>query len=105
MFSSYMMNAACSGYNRAIFPCLQLSHMPPNGVVFMETDRRYPYRFNDGANSPDEGISVFHNNGGVAANFDGSVEYWKSESWDLLANVDPQQKNRLWCYPDSPDGH
>lgn len=107
MFSSYMMNAAVSGYNRATSPCLRLSQMPPDGVVFWETDERYYWLFNDGANPPNEGVTARHSSGGVAASFDGSVEYWKFDTWHGLSDQDPsaQQKNRLWCYPDSPDGH
>lgn len=107
MFSSYMMNAAVSGYNRNIFPCLPLSHMPPDGVVFWETDERYPWYFNDGANVPNEGVTARHSAGGSAATFSGAVEYWKFDSWHELSDQDPAatQKNRLWCYPDSPDGH
>jgi hypothetical protein len=107
MLSSYMMNAAVSGYNRAIFPCLKLTQMPPDGVVFWETDERYFWLFNDGANTPDQGVTARHSEGGLAATFSGSVEYWKYEDWHDLSDQDPnaQQKNRLWCYPDSTDEH
>jgi prepilin-type N-terminal cleavage/methylation domain-containing protein len=105
MFSSYMMNAAVSGYNRAIFPCEQLSQMPPDGIVLWETDERYPYLFNDGANTPDQGVTARHSAGGLAATFSGSSEYWKFDNWHDLSDATPPQKNRLWCYPDSPDGH
>jgi prepilin-type N-terminal cleavage/methylation domain-containing protein len=107
MFSSYMMNAAASGYGRLIFPSLKLSHMPPDGVAFVETDERYYWYFNDGANYPDQGVTARHNNGGIAATFSGAVEYWKFDTWHELADQDPAdpKKNRLWCYPDSPNGH
>jgi prepilin-type N-terminal cleavage/methylation domain-containing protein len=107
MFSSYMMNAAVSGYGRAIYPCPQLSQMPPDGVVFWETDERYSYLFNDGANTPDQGVTARHDNGGIAATFSGAAEYWKFDAWHELSDQDTGsfQKNRLWCYPNSPDGH
>ena len=107
MFSSYIMNAAVSGYTNAVYPCFQLSRMPPDGVVFWEADGRYAWYFNDGANDPTEGVTMRHNNGGVAAAFSGEVEYWKFDAWHELSDQDPanQKKNRLWCYPNSPDGH
>lgn len=107
IFSSYMMNAAASGYNRSIYPSLPLTRMPSDGVVFWETDGRYNWYFNDGANTPPEGVTMRHNAGGVAATFSGSVEYWKFDDWHELSDQDPgaTQKNRLWCYPDSSDGH
>jgi hypothetical protein len=109
MFSSYMMNAAVSGYNRAIYPCLKLSQMPSEGVVIWETDERYSWYFNDGANTPDQGVTTRHNNGGVAASFDGSAAYFRFDAWHDLSDqgddTNSWQKNRLWCYPDSPDGH
>jgi len=105
MFSSYMMNGAVSGYTNAIYPCMQLSRMPSDGVVFWETDERYFWYFNDGANTPDQGVTTRHNNGGIAAAFSGSVVYWKFDTWHELSDVDPPQKNCLWCYPNSPDGH
>jgi hypothetical protein len=108
-FSSYMMNAAVSGNDRAIFPCVKLSHMPPDGVVFWELQEWNPYLFNDGANTPDQGVTARHNKGGVAASFDGSAEYWKYDTWHELSDqgddTNSWQKNRLWCYPDSPNGH
>jgi prepilin-type N-terminal cleavage/methylation domain-containing protein len=107
MFSSYMMNAAVSGYGRTIYPCLQLSQMSPDGVVFWETDERYYWLFNDGANPPNEGVTARHDNGGIAATFSGAAEYWKFDAWHELSDQDTGsfQKNRLWCYPNSPDGH
>ena len=105
MFSSYMMNGAVCGYAQVIFPCPQLSHMPPDGVVFWETDERYPYLFNDGANPPNDGVTARHGAGGLAATFSGSAEYFKFDAWHDLSDATPPQKNRLWCYPDSPDGH
>jgi prepilin-type N-terminal cleavage/methylation domain-containing protein len=108
-FSSYIMNAAVSGNDRANFPCMQLSRMPSDGIVFWETDERYPYYYNDGANKPDEGVTKRHNGGGIAASFDGSAAYWKFDAWHDLSDqgddTNSWQKNRLWCYPDSSNGH
>jgi len=108
-FSSYMMNAAVSGNDRAIFPCVPLSRMPPDGVVFWEPDEKQLAFFNDGACEPVDVITKRHNGGGIAASFDGSAEYWKFDTWNELSDqgddTNSWQKNRLWCYPDSPNGH
>jgi prepilin-type N-terminal cleavage/methylation domain-containing protein len=105
MFTSYTMNAAVSGYQRAIVSSLRLSVMRTDDVVFWETDERYRHSFAKGANTPDERMTARHDNGGVVATFGGSVEYWTLDYWHQLAEANPEARNRLWCYPKSSDGH
>ena len=62
-----------------------------------------PFYFNDGANFPGEGVSARHNQGAIQAEFDTSVSYVLLKDWNN--DVDDPGKNRLWCYPNSPDGH
>jgi hypothetical protein len=57
---------------------------------------------NDGANYPLEGVSGRHLQGGIQAAFDGSVNYIKLAIW--YEKVAETNRNRLWCYPGSPDG-
>jgi len=40
--------------------------------------------------------------GGIQAVFDGSANYIKLNTW--YEQVQETNANRLWCYPNSPDG-
>jgi len=100
--SSYAMNGAVVGYMYMIYPPVKLSAMRPEDCAFWETDETDPSYFNDGANWPGEGVSARHNQGGIQAVFDGSVSYVRLNDW--YNDVNDTNKNRLWCYPNSPDG-
>lgn len=100
--SSYAMNGAIVGYDFNIHPPEKLSAMLPTDCAFWETDEKHPEYFNDGANWPGEGVSGRHQNGGIQATFDTSVTYIRLETW--YTEVNYTNRNRLWCYPGSPDG-
>jgi prepilin-type N-terminal cleavage/methylation domain-containing protein len=100
--SSYAMNGAVIGYG-AIDKPVKLAAMLPTDCAFWETDEADPFYFNDGANFPGEGVSARHNQGAIQAEFDTSVSYVLLNDWNN--DVDDPGKNRLWCYPNSPDGH
>jgi len=99
--SSYAMNGAVVGYG-AIANSVKLAAMLPTDCAFWETDETEPFYFNDGANFPPEGVSGRHLQGGIQAVFDGSANYIKLNTW--YAEVTDTNRNRLWCYPNSPDG-
>jgi prepilin-type N-terminal cleavage/methylation domain-containing protein len=99
--SSYAMNGAVVGYTETN-PAVRLAAMQPTDCAFWETDETDPGYFNDGANWPLEGVSGRHSQGGIQAAFDGSVNYVRLDVW--YDDVDFTNKNRLWCYPNSPDG-
>ena len=99
--SSYAMNGAVVGYDTGT-PPVKLAAMRPTDCAYWETDETDPSYFNDGANYPKEGVSARHSQGGIQAAFDGSVNYVRLEDW--YKDVDDTNKNRLWCYPNSPDG-
>jgi prepilin-type N-terminal cleavage/methylation domain-containing protein len=101
--SSYVMNGAVNGFFRVNYPPTKLAQMPPTGVVFWETDETVPGDFNDGASQPQEGVSKRHDNGAINANFSGSVSFISFTSWHQQA--DSTNRNDLWCYPNSADGH
>jgi hypothetical protein len=101
--SSYAMNGAVCGYTNVLYPPVKLEQMSPSSIMFWETDETHPAYFNDGANFPAEGVSKRHNQGGIYGAADGSVGFIKFVDWDIEANS--ATKNRLWCYPGSPDGH
>jgi hypothetical protein len=100
--SSYAMNGAVIGYDFSVYPPVKLSAMQPTDCAFWETDEKHPEYFNDGANFPGEGVSGRHQNGGIQGAFDGSVSYVRLDNW--YKDVADANKNRLWCYPGSPDG-
>ena len=100
--SSYAMNGAVVDYSWN-HPSAKLGRMQPNVCAFWETDETEPAYFNDGANYPPEGVSGRHSAGGVQAAFDGSVSYVKLTKWHQ--DMASASRNRLWCNPNSPDGH
>lgn len=100
--SSYVMNGAVCGYNRANYPSIKSSSVVPDAVAFWETDEKHPTYFNDGASFPSEGVSARHIQGAVNATFAGSVSYIKLNIW--YAEAADSNKNTLWCYPNSPNG-
>jgi len=105
-FSSYVMNGAVSGYmfgwNNPAAPTVRLAAFQPGDCCFWEEDVTKPTAFNDGSNSPDEGVSDRHSAGGIEAQFSGTVDYVRLTDW--MNEVASANRNRLWCYPNSPDG-
>jgi len=100
--SSYAINGAVVGYSLN-HPPAKLAQMQPGDCAFWETDETEPTYFNDGANYPPEGVSGRHSAGGVQAAFDGSVSYVKLVQWHQ--DMASTSRNRLWCNPNSSDGH
>ena len=100
--STYVMNGAVNGYGRDIYPPVKLSRMPPNGIVFWEPDETDVNNFNDGASSPNEGLTTRHSQGGVYGEFEGAAVFIKQSAWNT--GCAQPGANPFWCYPDSPDG-
>ena len=100
--SSYAMNGGVIGYMATVYPPVKLAAIQPEDCAFWETDETEPHYFNDGANYPMEGVSGRHLQGGIQGIFDGSASYVKTNVW--YAEVADTNRNRLWCYPNSPDG-
>jgi len=100
--STYVMNGAVNGYGRDIYPPSKLSQMPPRGIVFWEPDENDIGNFNDGASSPNEGLTARHLKGGVDGEFDGAAAFIKQNDWN--SGVAQTVANQFWCYPDSSDG-
>lgn len=101
--SSYAMNGAIVGFSKRVSPPMKLTAMKATDCAFWETDESDPYYFNDGANFPYEPVSKRHNQGAIQSAFDTSVSYIRFDLWDQMAK--DNNRNSLWCYPDSPDGH
>jgi prepilin-type N-terminal cleavage/methylation domain-containing protein len=104
--STYAMNGAVVGYqhgfNNPDEPPVRLAAMRPEDCAFWETDETEPFYFNDGANFPPEGVSARHQQGGIQATFSGTVNYVRLADWKT--EMAEPNRNRLWCYPNSPDG-
>jgi prepilin-type N-terminal cleavage/methylation domain-containing protein len=100
--SSYAMNGAVIGYANELQTPVKLAAMHADDCAFWETDETHPSYFNDGANSPDEGVSARHLQGGIQGTFGGAVSYVKLKNW--YNDVNDTSRNRLWCYPNTPDG-
>jgi prepilin-type N-terminal cleavage/methylation domain-containing protein len=100
--STYVMNGAINGYSLDVFPVLKSSRMPPLGIVFWEPDQNDINNFNDGASSPDEGLTARHAQGGAYGEFNGAADFIKQRLWNI--GVKQTNANQFWCYPDSYDG-
>ena len=99
--SSYVMNGAVNGYDRALAP-LRLADFSPQAAVFWETDEEDPEYFNDGASRPNEGVSARHSLGAIYGAFGGSVAFIKFDDW--YREAAETNRSRLWCYPNSGNG-
>ncbi len=100
--STYVMNGAVNGYGRSVYPPDKLSQMSPNGVVFWEPDENDIGNFNDGASSPNEGLTARHSQSGAYGVFSGAAAFMKQSLWN--AGVSQTNANQFWCYPDSSNG-
>jgi len=103
--SSYIMNGAVigfrSGFHSNAAP-VKITEMQPGDCVLFEADERDPFDFNDGSSWPSEGITARHLQGATQAAIDGSANYVSDDAWAY--DVARTNKNRLWCYPKTPDG-
>jgi prepilin-type N-terminal cleavage/methylation domain-containing protein len=100
--SSYQMNGGVIGYYGQDYPPVKQGAMRGQDIIFWETDETEPHYFNDGANNPPEGVSGRHSAGAIQAAFDGSVSYTRLTDW--YAEEANPDRNRLWCYPCTPNG-
>lgn len=104
--SSYVMNGAVCGYQRALDPPVKLSRLSPAGVAFWEgnnaTKQDNEDLFNDGASSPNENTSGRHGNVAILGSFDGSAGLMQIAVWKEKASE--TQQNELWCFPNSDNG-
>lgn len=105
--SSYALNGCVTGgmngWNHPEIPAAKLAQMRSDDCGYWESDESDPQHFNDGGNDPFEPVSKRHQQGGIQASFDGSVSFIRFADWTVLAA--DTTRNRLWCYPGSPDGH
>jgi prepilin-type N-terminal cleavage/methylation domain-containing protein/prepilin-type processing-associated H-X9-DG protein len=110
-FTSYMMNGAViNGSGGFDWSAGVMGKTYPNAafkgtdMLLWETDETVPDYFNDGASEPSEGLSKRHGFGAIMGMFDGHVEVVRWKKYLDLVN-DNKNKNSLWCYPGSSNGH
>jgi prepilin-type N-terminal cleavage/methylation domain-containing protein len=100
--STYVMNGAVNDYT-SMYPPVKLSSMPPTGIAYWEPDETIVGNFNDGASSPNEGLTARHALGGTYGEFNGAAAFIKQSNWNIgVAQPGPSQ---YWCYPGSTNGH
>jgi hypothetical protein len=66
-----------------------------DGVAFQEIDDKDLFSFNDGSNSPGEGVCVRHWNGGYLGRIDGGVEFMTAAEYF----GDPKTRSRFFLAP------
>lgn len=130
-YSSYIWNGAIIAYQNqpptVKFSRFKLAQLRPTGILMWEANEDMTaYNFNDGGNTPHEGISQRHASirtavdqtdkvGGIATmgNLTGSAFVVKLQKWfspDLAgrntwpATANPAGPNDAWYNPDSRDG-
>jgi prepilin-type N-terminal cleavage/methylation domain-containing protein len=106
-FTSYLMNAFVGpgkkASDAATGKTFKIGAFNPQSMLLWETDENDKDYFNDGGSTPDEGLTRRHGDGAIMGIMDGHAEFIKWKLHDQLLN-DPN-KNVLWCYPDTANGH
>jgi prepilin-type N-terminal cleavage/methylation domain-containing protein len=104
--SSFVMNGAVCGYERALYPSPKLSNFSPSGIAFWECADNTPQEnqqlFNDGASSPDENTTVRHGKVALFGAFDGAARKLPISDW--TRKITETNSNDFWCFPESTDG-
>jgi len=109
-FSSYVMNGlvidAANSFDWGAGErgrTFKITSFKATDMLLWETDELIPNYFNDGASSPGEGLSQRHAIGALMGFFGGTAEYIKYNKYFQLV-ADPN-RNSLWCFPNSVNGH
>ncbi len=97
--SSYVMNGSASAYSGG--PALKVEQFQPDAIMFWEADEATPFFYNDGANFPDEGISMRHGRGAHVAGLYGNVEIISQADYAQQLTLRP---GRLWNNPRTSHG-
>lgn len=109
--TSWLMNGAISDYggNWPVGTAMihRITTFRPDSIVFWEADEQITGTgapWNDGSSFPFEaGITRRHFDHGASMGcFDGHVEWWSQADYAYQVNQAP---GRLWCNPDSANGH
>jgi prepilin-type N-terminal cleavage/methylation domain-containing protein len=105
-FTSYMMTSFVGPGKKAsdakYGKTFKVDRFNQGSMIMWETDETMPKYFNDGGSTPDEGLTRRHGDGAIMGIIDAHVEFIKWKKYDQLVHDD--NKNVLWCYPDTANG-
>lgn len=101
--SSYLMNGAVNAYGRNWPLTYKTSAFRQDAIILWQARDDNPGDYNDGSSRPNEGITKLHALGTTVGVVDGHLEYMKVQKFYDEAAI--PTRNRLWCVPDTPDGH
>ena len=101
--SSYLMNGAVGGYGRISPASFKANQFKQDSIIFWQARDDNPGDYNDGSSRPNEGITKLHAEGTTVGGVDGHIEYLKTKKFTDEQGL--TYKNRLWCAPDTTDGH
>jgi prepilin-type N-terminal cleavage/methylation domain-containing protein len=101
--TSYVMNAAMSGYSTNDNASLSMLRFQPDDVVFWEIPMTIGTwgTNNDGTNYPCEGVTARHKRGTTLGHIDGHADVLPADDFIKLCNKGP---SILWCDPTAMDG-
>ena len=72
-------------------------------IIFWQALETNPGDWNDGSSSPAEGITRMHNKGTTVGLVSGGVEFMNTDAF--YAEQALPTKNRLFCSPNTANGH
>ncbi len=95
---SYAMNPHFGPISLTAGKTYRINRFRGGDIAFQEIDDKDPFHFNDGSNSPGEGVCVRHWGGGYLGRIDGGVEFATAQEY-LKLTADPTTRGRLILAP------
>ena len=100
---SFLMNGAVCGYGAIAGNSYKTQDYKSDCILFWQALEMSAGDWNDGSSRPDEGITSMHNQGTTVGRGDGGVEFMKADAF--LTEQALPTKSRLFCSPNSANGH
>ncbi len=100
---SFLMNGAVCGYGAIGGKSYRTTQFNPDAIIFWQALEFNAGDWNDGSSAPNEGVTKIHNLGTTVGVVDGHVEFMKTDAF--YAEQALVTKNRLWCSPNTANGH
>ena len=97
------MNGAVNAYGRNWPLTYKTASFRQDAIILWQARDDNPGDYNDGSSRPNEGITKLHALGTTVGVVDGHLEYIKLQKFYDEAAL--PTRNRLWCVPDTADGH
>ncbi|MFP4105566.1 MAG: type II secretion system protein [Phycisphaerae bacterium] len=100
--SSYLMNRAYNGGGKSVWPAYKAHRFKPDAVVFWEVNEyKSGGYWNDGTNTPGQGITRRHGSGATLSTVGGEAVWVSFAEYEQMLETRP---GPLYCVPDEPDG-